>query len=732
MSPNKNKIKLMVAEFLTSGLHINTDFEINRKANLLNIIGIIGIINLLPLSIISFIRENSSLGYFELFSVYVLITILILLRKIGYNIIFSYIGVSFVGSLFIYLFATGGFNNTGHLWCYTFPLFTLFLLGPKKGIIATLILLSFLILIFVIEDHSLITATYSRDFKIRFIISFVVVLSLTIAFEQIRENIQLKLTEKNSQLTKIIYKYKKIKDALKDSETLLKATLESTADGILVVDKSGKTVAKNHRFGQMWGIPEDVLKTNDDDKLLSFILSKLKDPNNFLLKVKKLYNTDQQDFDNIDFSDGRVFERYSEPLIVDDDIAGRVWSFRDVTDRKQAEEEKGRLQSKLKQAEKMEAVGTLAGGVAHDLNNVLQSVVCYPELILMDLPEESPIRNSMITIQQSGMKAAAIVQDLLTLARRGVSVSEVMNLNDIISEYFSSPEFEKLKSFQSRVQIESQLDSELLNIMGSPVHLSKTIMNLVSNAAEAMPNGGKIHVSTESIYLDYPIRGYDDIEVGDYVILTVTDTGIGISPEEIRKIFDPFYTKKVMGRSGTGLGMSVVWGTVKDHKGYINVESKLEEGSTFKLYFPVTRKEKTDKPNKKEITDFMGNGESILVIDDMKEQQMIALKILTQLGYSVKTVSGGEEAVELLKSCTVDLILLDMVMDPGIDGLETYERISEIHPNQKAVIASGFSKTKKVINAQRMGAGQYIKKPYTIDKIGMAVRFELNSEKIAA
>jgi len=329
----------------------------------------------------------------------------------------------------------------------------------------------------------------------------------------------------------------------------------------------------------------------------------------------------------------------------------------------------------------------------------------------MDLPEESPIRNSMITIQQSGMKAAAIVQDLLTLARRGVSVSEVMNLNDIISEYFSSPEFEKLKSFQSRVQIESQLDSELLNIMGSPVHLSKTIMNLVSNAAEAMPNGGKIHVSTESIYLDYPIRGYDDIEVGDYVILTVTDTGIGISPEEIRKIFDPFYTKKVMGRSGTGLGMSVVWGTVKDHKGYINVESKLEEGSTFKLYFPVTRKEKTDKPNKKEITDFMGNGESILVIDDMKEQQMIALKILTQLGYSVKTVSGGEEAVELLKSCTVDLILLDMVMDPGIDGLETYERISEIHPNQKAVIASGFSKTKKVINAQRMGAGQYIKKP---------------------
>jgi len=732
MPSGKNKTKLMITEFFTSGLDHNGDVEIKRKAILLNIICLIGIISLVPLGITALIRDKTTLGFFELVAADVLIVILILLRKKGYNNLFNYIGVSLVGALFIYLVATGGFNNTGHLWCYTFPLFTLFLLSSKKGAIATFILLVFVILIFEFEDHPLIIATYSKDFKIRFIFSFIVVLALSLSFENIRKKTQQKLTRKNSQLTETISDLKKTENALKKNETLLKATLESTADGILVVDKFGRAISKNNRFGEMWRIPKDILKTNDDDKLLNFVLSQLKNPQKFLSRIQKLYKTNRHDFDIIEFNDGRAFERYSEPLIVDSNIEGRAWSFRDITERKQAEKERERLQNKLQQAQKMEAVGTLAGGVAHDLNNILSSVVCYPDLILMNLPDDSPIRESLMTIQKSGIKAAAIVQDLLTLARRGVSISEIVSLNEIISEYFISPEFEKLKFFHPRVQIESHIDSDLLNIMGSPVHLSKTLMNLVSNAAEAMPEGGKILVSAENIYLDYPIRGYDDIEVGDYVVLVVTDTGTGISPEDIDKIFEPFYTKKVMGRSGTGLGMSVVWGTVKDHKGYINVESNLKEGSTFKLFFPVTRKDKSGEQKSEELADFMGNGESMLVIDDIEEQQMIAFKILTQLGYSVKTVSSGEKAVEFLKKSTVDLILLDMIMDPGIDGLETYERISAIHPNQRAVIASGFSETNRVKEAQRLGAGQYVKKPYTIDKIGMAVRSELDKEKLAA
>jgi len=383
----------------------------------------------------------------------------------------------------------------------------------------------------------------------------------------------------------------------------------------------------------------------------------------------------------------------------------------------------------LLQAEKMEAVATLAGGVAHDLNNVLSGIVSYPDLLLMDLPMDSPIRKPIKTIQDSGKKAAAIVQDLLTLARRGVPVSEVINLNGIINKYLVSPELEKLKTYHALVDIETRLDSSLLNIMGSPIHLSKTVMNLVSNAAEAMPDGGKIVIKTENQYVDYPITGYDKVDEGDYIVLTVSDTGIGIDRKEINRIFEPFFTKKVMGRSGTGLGMAVVWGTVKDHKGYINVESSQGKGTTFKLFFPATRKQKIRGVRQNSMEDHRGNGEMILVVDDVQEQREIASRILSQLNYKVNTVSSGEEAVKFIDSPSVDLIILDMIMEPGIDGLETYKQIIGKNPDQKAIIASGFSETEKVKEAQKLGAGEYIKKPYTVEKIGIAVKYELNNQQ---
>jgi nitrogen-specific signal transduction histidine kinase/CheY-like chemotaxis protein len=402
---------------------------------------------------------------------------------------------------------------------------------------------------------------------------------------------------------------------------------------------------------------------------------------------------------------------------------------RDVSERKRSEQQRQTLEKKLQQAKKMKAIGTLAGGVAHDLNNILSGIVSYPDLILMDLPKDSPLIGPIQTIQDSGKKAAATVQDLLTLARRGVSISEIVNLNDIITEYLDSPQLAKLKSFHPLVEVQPHLDSALLNIKGSPVHLLKTVMNLVSNAAEAMPEGGQVLIKAENQYVDKPITGYDDVEEGDYVVLTVSDAGVGIPQEEIGQIFEPFYTKKVMGRSGTGLGMAVVWGTVKDHKGYIHVESNPGRGTTFKLYFPVTREQSTENQHIQKSVDYQGNGESILVVDDIKEQREIASKILSQLGYSVKTAKSGKEAVEFLKKETADLVVLDMIMQPGIDGLETYKRIIELHPMQKAIIASGFSETDRVKEAQQLGAGKYVKKPYTVQKIGLAVKAELRKQK---
>ena len=397
----------------------------------------------------------------------------------------------------------------------------------------------------------------------------------------------------------------------------------------------------------------------------------------------------------------------------------------DITEHKQ-------MEIQIQQSQKMRAIGLLAGGVAHDLNNILSGIVSYPELILLDLPEGSPLEEPIRTIQDSGKKAAAIVQDLLTLARRGVSNFEVINLNDVIFEYLKSPEFKKLKSFHPLVDIKTDLKSDLLNIKGSAVHLSKTVMNLFSNAAEAMSKGGEIFIKTENKYIERSEAAGDDIEEGDYVVMTISDTGVGIAPEELDRIFEPFYTKKVMGRSGTGLGMAVVWGTVKDHDGYIKVASKLDHGTTFHIYFPITRAEATDDLDLNEAADYEGKGEKILVVDDVKEQRQIASKILSRLGYSVKVAGSGEEALEILGQETADLIVLDMIMAPGIDGLETYEQIVSSHPGQKAIIASGFSETDRVKKAQQLGAGRYLKKPYTMNKIGMAVKRELDRENEAA
>jgi CheY-like chemotaxis protein len=373
----------------------------------------------------------------------------------------------------------------------------------------------------------------------------------------------------------------------------------------------------------------------------------------------------------------------------------------------------------------MEAIGMLAGGVAHDLNNILAAIVSYPELLLMQVPEDSPLVKPILSIKKAGEKAATVVQDLLTLTRRGVAITEVVNLNPIILEQLKSPESDNLKHFHPDIDVETQFSEDLLNVKGSSAHLSKTIMNLITNAAEAMPTGGKIYISTENKYVNVPIQGYDHVDKGDYILVTVSDTGVGISEEDIKNIFEPFYTKKVMGRSGTGLGMAVVWGTVKDHKGHIHVESREGEGTIFKLYFPVTREETLTDKARPPLEEYMGRGESILVIDDVEEQREIASTLLTKLGYSVSTASGSEQAVEHMKNHNVDLLVLDMIMESTMDGLDTYKNILKVKPKQKAIIVSGYSETDRVKEIQRLGGGQYIEKPYTLEKIGLAVKKEL-------
>jgi len=399
-------------------------------------------------------------------------------------------------------------------------------------------------------------------------------------------------------------------------------------------------------------------------------------------------------------------------------LSGKLVLLRDKTEDK-------RFKDQMKRAEQMEAIGALAGGVAHDLNNILSAIVGYPDLILMQISEDSPLRKPVQTIKESGNKAAAIVQDLLTLSRRGVAVKEPLNLNSIVQDFFASPECEKIRSFHPEVSFDLDLSPDLLDLAGSPVHLNKTIMNLVSNAAEAMNDPGIVSLRTFNYYIDNPAGAREDRKEGDYVVLQVADTGVGISKADQERIFEPFFTKKVMGRSGTGLGMAVVWGTVKDHEGYIDVESSTGKGSIFTLYFPASRERAAPRSGTFHLSDYAGSGELILVVDDMEDQRQIANNMLTALGYCVATVSDGAAAASFVKERPPDLILLDMIMETDMDGLDAFKQIVSLRPEQKVIIVSGFSETTRVKEALRLGVRQYIRKPYTIEKIAVAVKKEL-------
>jgi two-component system, cell cycle sensor histidine kinase and response regulator CckA len=394
----------------------------------------------------------------------------------------------------------------------------------------------------------------------------------------------------------------------------------------------------------------------------------------------------------------------------------------EMIEREKTEEENKKLQESLSRAAKMEAVGILAGSVAHDLNNILNGIIGYPELLLRKVPEDSPLREWIIAIQECGEKAAAVVQDIVLLARRGVIVQDLVNVNTIILKTINSPEFLKVCREHPAVLVKINLQPFLLNIFGSSIHIYTAIINILINAFEAMEHGGQLSISTENVTFDKPKAGYELIETGDYVLIKISDAGVGISKKDINRIFEPFYTRKKMGKSGTGLGLAIVWGTIKDHKGFIDLESEEGAGTTFTLYLPSTREIKMENGKDLKPDDYKGNNESILIIDDYKIQRDICTQFLTELGYCATSVSSGEEAIQYLRGHKVDLLVLDMVMDPGIDGLETYKRIIEIHPAQKAIITSGYAETTLVEEAQLLGAGPYLKKPYTLEQIGSMIK----------
>ncbi len=270
----------------------------------------------------------------------------------------------------------------------------------------------------------------------------------------------------------------------------------------------------------------------------------------------------------------------------------------EIRDRRRAEKEIISLAKDLEQARKMEIIGTMAGGVAHDLNNVLSAITGYPEYLLASIDRDSELRKPLMEIKQSGQKAAAMAQDLLMLARRGVKVEKDCDLNALVVDYLDSLEYRRLVSFHPEVRVEICLAHDLPAIQGSPIHLGKVIMNLVSNAAEAMPKGGRIDISTARCIGAEDCKPAIGCMKGQGVVLEVADNGVGMTDKEVGKIFEPFFSTKTMGRSGTGLGMTVVLSAVQDHHGAIDVHSVEKQGTRFTVFFPVRPRQAPEAPRR--------------------------------------------------------------------------------------------------------------------------------------
>jgi len=512
--------------------------------------------------------------------------------------------------------------------------------------------------------------------------------------------------------------YKSLKRKLRNSEKRFRQLSRATWEGIIIYDK-GTLLHANEQLCAMFGYSEEELLGRP---IFDILLDRK------TVKTSPL-QADQETIGPFEATairkDGSTFPVEIRVKEIDyADRCAQVAAIRDISANKKALEQQMILQQQLAEARRMESLGLMAGSVAHDLNNIMSGILTYPELLLMDLPENFKYRKEIKMIRDAGKRAAAVVNDLLTLARGANSKKEVYNVNDLVSSYLGSVEYKELHARYPNLTILSEMEPDLANIRCSAVHVNKSLVNLVNNGAEAAADKGEIRIRTANRILTTAHRGYELIKPGEYVVLAVQDNGHGISEQDLPHIFEPFYSKKVLGRSGTGLGLAVVWNTVHDHGGFIDVETS-PAGTTFSLYFPATTRQPDTALQKGTPNHSLGHGEQILVVDDQQNQLELASRLLGRLGYKVHTASSGEEAVEFIKKQPVDLVLLDMVMDPGINGCETFERIVRHNPAQKAIIISGYSSCMDIRRAKKLGINQFIKKPYTLHDLSQAVRHEI-------
>lgn len=619
--------------------------------------------------------------------------------------------------------------------------------------------------------------------------------------------------------------------------SLLEATLESTADGILVADGHGRMVRFNRKFTEMWRLPAEIVNSGSDDDALAFVLNQLVSPEDFLRKVKELYSKpDVSSFDELVFKDGRVVERYSQPQWIGGAIAGRVWSFRDVTARKRVEQalrdsearyrqifdispdalflvgqdgrfldanriaverygysvdelkkmtptdlaaedlrphvaakieasrqmprrfewrhrtkdgcefwveiqtqfavinglkcvvvdardidERKTMEDRLRQAEKLTAIGQLAGGVAHDFNNMLQAIQGYAEMLLLETMPSDVRHGDVVSILNASHRATNLTRQLLTFARKQAVMPQVLNMNEAVDRVLKMLR----RLIGENIELHWVPGTDLWPVRIDPMQVDQVLANLCVNSRDAIGGHGKISITARNVTIE---EGFCEKCAGscpgDYVELGVSDNGCGMTPDVLKHVFEPFFTTKGINQ-GTGLGLATVYGIVRQNNGFIHVESEPGKGSAFRAYLPRTEGVPTPvevhEPARKPVA--RGSGETILLVDDEALVLLLGRRILERLGYVVLTANKPADALRVAREHKGELHLLisDLVM-PEMSGHDLSAQVKTIHPGIKRLFISGYSAD----TIFRHGVaddetGPHLQKPFSIEALASTV-----------